>query len=560
MSRQPVVECVPNFSEGRDRAIIDAIAAAIRQVPGANLLDVDPGAATNRTVFTFVGDPEAVLEAAFVAIRTGTALIDMARHKGAHPRIGAADVVPFVPVADITMEECAALARRLGARVASELGIPIYLYENAASCPERRNLADIRAGEYEGLAAKLQDPSWKPDFGEPVFNPRAGATVIGARPFLVAFNVNLNTRETRKASKIGAIIREKGIARRDAQGNAIRDAEGNLVRDPGLFRSVKAMGWFIEEYDRAQITINFTDYRVAPPHVVLEEIRRIAMDEGVVVTGSELVGLIPLDAMVQAGRWYLERQGVNPGAPEDDVIECAIRSMGLRDLGSFDPNQRIIERRIRRDGKLVGMTVRQFTDKLSSSAPAPGGGSTAALAGALSSALAAMVGTLTTGKKGYEADYQRQNANSVRAQALKDAFLADIDRDTAAFDALMGAFALPKATPEDKAKRVHAIQDATRQATLVPLGVLERTVEVLDCVRIALEGNANARSDAGVATLLVRTCAEGAWYNVRINLPGIDDPAFKADAAARADAALATVTRAVDDLTASVRAFLLAKS
>jgi glutamate formiminotransferase / formiminotetrahydrofolate cyclodeaminase len=557
VSEAAIVECVPNFSEGRSPAVIEGIAAAIRAVPGVSLLDVDPGKATNRTVMTMVGAPEPVLEAAFQAISTAAALVDMSRHHGAHPRIGATDVCPFVPVSGIDMEGCVKLARRLGLRVGKELGIPVYLYEGAATSPERRNLANIRIGEYEGLAAKLADPAWKPDFGPAAFNARSGATVIGAREFLIAFNVNLNTRETRKAMKIAALIREMGIARRDAEGNAIRDENGALVRDPGLFRTVKAIGWFIKEYDRAQISINFTDWRTAPPHIVLDSIRQIADQEGVVVTGAELVGLVPLEAMLEAGRYYFRRQGLCSGLPESDLVEMAIRSMGLRDLGPFDADQRIIERRIRSDGPLARHSIRSFTDLLSSAAPAPGGGSTASLCGALGAGLAAKLGNLTVGKKGYESLTSSQNANAVQAQALKEAFLSDIDRDTAAFDALMSAFALPKKTPEEQAQKEQAIEEATQGATLVPLGVLERCLDVVKCCRVALQGNANAKSDAGVGNLLVRTCAEGAWYNVRINLKGVKDVAFRDTVGARADAVLDQVRAEVEEMAKEVREFLV---
>ena len=548
-----LVECVPNFSEGRDPVVIEAIADAIRSVDGVALLDVDPGKATNRTVMTFVAPPDLAVEAAFRAIRVAAERIDMAQHTGAHPRIGATDVCPFVPLQGIDLAGCAALARRLGARVGAELGVPVYLYEAAASRPERQNLADIRAGEYEGLANKLQDPAWAPDFGPATFNPASGATVIGARPFLIAYNVNLNTREKAKASRIAGLIREQGLAKRDAQGEILRDASGAPIRDPGIFRCVKAIGWYIAEYDRAQISINFTDYTVSPPHLVLDEVRRLADQEGLVVTGSELVGLIPLDAMLAAGRHYLRRQGLNPGAPDNEVIEVAIRSLGLRDLGVFDPDQRIIERRIRKDGRLVAMTNRQFTDFLSSAAPAPGGGSVAALCGALSTGLSAMVGNLTTGKKGYEAVAPAQDANAVTAQGLREAFLSDIDADTAAFDALMAAFRLPKKTPEDAAAREAAVQAATLQATLIPLGVLERCVAAVACAEVALTGNANARSDAGVAVLTARAAAEGAWYNVAINLRGLTDPQVKAALRQRADVAYEAVKTRAEALSAVVR-------
>jgi len=556
MSLSPIVECVPNFSEGRDRAIIDEITAAIKAVDGVTLLDVDPGEATNRTVVTFVGAPEAVLEGAFVGIATASRLIDMSEHTGAHPRMGATDVCPFVPVRGISMAECAELARRLGKSVATELGIPVYLYEAAASSPERRNLATVRAGEYEGLGAKLQDPDWAPDFGRAELTEtvhRCGATVIGARPFLIAYNINLNTKNTRKAMKIAALIREKGIIRRDARNRIVRDADGKAVRDPGLFTHVKAIGWFIEEYDRCQVSINFTDYTVSSLHAVVDATRQVAWKEGVVVTGSELVGLVPEDALLRAGRHYLEAQGSNPGAPANELVEVAIRSLGLRDLGDFDPNQRIIERRIASDGPLVARSVRDFVDLLSSGAPAPGGGSVAALCGALSSALSAMVGQLTTGKKGYEDQRLAQNENALIAQDLKESFLADIDADTAAFDGIMAALKLPKGTDADRQVRRQALHDATVVAIEVPLRVLERTVEAVRCAQHAAVGNRNARSDAGVAALAAWTCAEGAWYNVAINLDGFADADAAQNYRERADEALEIVTRGVMEITQQIR-------
>jgi glutamate formiminotransferase/formiminotetrahydrofolate cyclodeaminase len=559
MSQSPIVECVPNFSEGRDLEVLRQITDTIETVDGVTLLDVDPGEATNRTVVTFVGSPPAVEEAAFRAIARAAELIDMSGHRGAHPRMGATDVCPFVPVAGITMEECAEIARRVGARVGNELGIPVYLYEAAASTLERQNLATVRAGEYEGLAARLADPEQGPDFGPKDFDDevrRTGATAVGARPFLVAYNVNLNTRNTRKAMKIAARVREKGIIRRDERNEIVRDADGKAVRDPGMFEKVKAIGWFIEEYDRCQVSINFVDHRVSPIHEVVDAIRRVADEEGVVVTGSELVGLIPLEAMLAAGRHYLRRQGLNPGAPESDVVETAIRSLGLRDLGPFDPAERIIERRISSDGPLVKETVRGFADRLSSSAPAPGGGSVAALCGALSTGLAAMVAQLTTGKKGYEALDDVMDETAVTAQGLREGFLADVDTDTAAFDGLMAAFGLPRKTPEEQAARKEAIQAATRHAIEVPLRVLERAAEAVALVEVAVTGNRNARSDAGVAALTVEAAAEGAWYNVCINLEGLDD----ADAAqryrTRANVALAAVTRRTRVIREQVRAEL----
>ncbi len=547
-----IVECVPNFSEGRDRAVVDAIAQAIRDVDGASLLDVDPGEATNRTVYTMVGAPDIVVEAAFQAIKKGQELVDLRQHRGAHPRMGACDVCPFVPVANITMEECTELARRLGERVGSELGIPVYLYEHAASKPEWRNLATIRQGEYEGLEARSSDPYWKPDYG-PVFNASAGATAIGARPFLIAYNINLNTREKRKAMKIAAILREKGIAKRDANKQLLRDADGGLVRDPGMFRCVKGMGWFIDEYDCAQMTFNLTDYTVSSPHELLDAARRLADQEGVVVTGSELVGLIPMDAILKAGHYYLKRQGVCRGAPHNEVIELAIRSMGLRDVSEFDPDKRIIERQIRQDGPLVSLTVREWSDTLSSVAPAPGGGSVAALCGSMATGLAAMVANLTVGKRGYEDKWELLDEPAVLAQHLNEAFLADIDNDTAAFDKVMATFGMPKGTPAEKKARAAAIRAANQGATMVPLGVLERCVAALPCLEAALQGNDNARSDAGVAVLMCKACAEGAWYNVCINTKDMKDRAFVAMVRERADAALQTVTKRCDALSAMVR-------
>jgi len=550
-----LVECVPNFSEGRDLEVIKAITDAIAAVDGVNVLDVDPGAATNRTVVTFVAPPEAAVAGAFAGIAKAAELIDMSQHTGAHPRMGATDVCPFVPVRGVSMEECAGLARALAARVGGELGIPVYLYEEAASKPERKNLATVRSGEYEGLVNKLMDPAWAPDAGPAAFNAqakRSGATAIGARPFLIAYNVNLNTRNVRKAMKIAALVREKGILQKDADGEIVRDAEGKGIRTPGLFTNVKAIGWFIEEYDRTQVSINFTDYRVSPVHEVVDAIRRVADAEGVIVTGSELVGLIPLEAMLDAGRHYLNRQGVNPGAPDDVLIETAVRSLGLRDLAPFDPSEAIVERRIGGDGPLVSLTGRQFVDMLSSDAPAPGGGSVAALCGAMSAGLAAMVGQLTTGKKGYEGEWAAMNEMAVEAQVLKEGFLADVDADTAAFDSYLTALGMPKKTDADKKARRAAVRAAMIATIEVPLRVLERTAKVMPLIAVAARGNKNARSDAGVGALTARACAEGAWYNVCINLQGFKGPRGP-ELRQRADAALEAVEAASAAIGAQVR-------
>ncbi len=530
-----LVECVPNFSEGRDRAKIDQITGEIDATDGVKLLDVDPGKDTNRTVVTFVGTPEAAVEAAFKAIAKAAEVLDMSKHTGAHARMGATDVCPFVPVTGVTMEDCAELARTLGKRVGKELGIPVYLYEEAASSPERRNLASVRSGEYEGLAEKLKDPEWKPDFGPAEFNPKTGATAIGAREFLIAYNINLNTREQAAAREIAFTIREKGRLKRDKQGDVVRDKSGKALRVPGTFKACKAVGWYIEDFGRAQISINLVNYKVTPPHIVFDECCKLAEKLGVRVTGSELVGLIPLEALLQAGKYYLEKQGKTTGVPESELIHIAVLSMGLGDLYPFDAQQKIIEYQVHTEGELVGMKVTGFTDLLSTDAPAPGGGSVAALCGALSGALSSMVASLTHGKKGYEKAFDDMESVGVTAQKLKDEFLSDVDRDTEAFNKVLDAMRLPKKSDEDKAARNEAIQEATKNATLVPFGVLQRAREAAELARRVVEkGNRNSISDAGVAALAARTAAEGAYLNVRINLPGIEDNNFRTQTLAEA--------------------------
>ena len=524
-----LVECVPNFSEGRDKNKIQAIAREIETTRGVKLLDVDPGESTNRTVVTMIGAPADVAEAAFKAIRKAAEVIDMRVQKGAHSRIGATDVCPFVPVSGVSMEECVELARALGRRVAAELGIPVYFYEEAATRDERRNLAAIRAGEYEGLAEKLKDPAWAPDCGEAVFNPGAGATVIGAREFLIAYNINLNTRDRKLAGEIALAIRESGRAKRDAEGNIVRDASGATVKLPGRFPHVKAVGWYIEDYGIAQISINFTNYKITPVHVVFDEVRIQAAALGLRVTGSELVGLIPKDALLGSGRYYLEKQGKSPGVPEAELIRTAAISLGLGDVVPFDPKKKIIEYQFDAEkAPLAAMSLRAFADELSMDSPAPGGGSVSALCGALSASLSAMVANLTVGKKGYEKGYDALKDVALRGQALKDDLLRAVDLDTAAFNRVMEASRLPKSSPEQQADRDAAVEDATKEATLVPYGVLEKCVELLRLAGLAAElGNRNSVSDAGVAALAARAAADGAFYNVRINLPGLKDEAFK---------------------------------
>ncbi|MCR4410658.1 MAG: glutamate formimidoyltransferase [Candidatus Saccharicenans sp.] len=532
-----IVECVPNFSEGRDRAKIQAIVREIEATPGVKLLDVDPGEATNRTVVTFIGSPESVKEAAFKSIRKAAELIDMSQHKGAHPRIGATDVCPFVPVSGVTMEDCVRLAHELGRRVGEELGIPVYLYEEAATRPDRKNLATIRAGEYEGLADKLRDPNWKPDYGPAVFNPRSGATVIGAREFLIAYNINLNTRDRKIAQEIASHLRESGRPKKDKKGNIVYDKNGQPVKVPGKFKAVKAVGWYIDEYGIAQISINFTNYKITPPHIVFDEACRLAEKLGVRVTGSELVGLIPLEALLMAGRHYLEKQGKSPGVPEKELVRIAVRSLGLSDIVPFDPAKKIIEYQFPPDEKsLLRLRLNEFADELSMDSPAPGGGSVAALCGSLSAALSAMVANLTVGKKGYEQSFDLMTTVALRGQKLKDELLQAVDLDTRAFNRVMEAYRLPKATEEQAKEREAAIEEASKEATLVPLSVLEKSLELVELAWLAAShGNRNSVSDAGVAGLTARSCGLGAYYNVRINLPGLKDEKFKKKTLARAE-------------------------
>lgn len=524
-----LVECVPNFSEGRDLEKIKTITREIESTPQVTLLDVDPGESTNRTVVTFIGTPEGVKEAAFRAIKKASEVIDMSKHKGAHSRIGATDVCPFVPVTGLTMQDCVQIAHEVAKRVAEELEIPVYLYEEAAKKPERKNLANIRVGEYEGLEEKLNDPEWAPDYGKPVFNSKAGATVIGAREFLIAYNINLNTRDRLLAREIAFNLREKGRAKRDKEGHIVRDTEGKSIKIPGKFKEVKAVGWYIEDYGIAQISINFTNYKISPPHLVFDEAIKQAEALGLRVTGSELVGLIPKEAMLMAGRYYLKKQGKSPGVPEEELIDIAVKSLGLEDVSPFDPQKKIIEYQFKEvEDPLIERILRQFVNELSMDSPAPGGGSTAALCGALSAALSSMVSNLTVGKKKYENVQDVVKEMAVAAQGLKDEFLRAVDLDTVAFNKVMDAFRMKKKTEEQKQEREAAIQTATKEATLVPQSVLEKSIEALELAKnVALQGNKNSISDTGVAGLAAQTAAEGAYYNIIINLPSIQDQKFK---------------------------------
>jgi glutamate formiminotransferase/formiminotetrahydrofolate cyclodeaminase len=552
-----LIECVPNFSEGQDRAVIDTITEVISDTPGAMLLDVDPGAATNRTVVTFAGPPDAVLEAAYRAIAQAAESIDMSRHSGEHARMGATDVCPFVPMQGATMEDCVELARLLAQRVGEELGIPVYLYGSAASRPERRRLPDIRQGEYEALPEKLKDPSFAPDFGPAKFNARSGATAIGAREFLIAWNINLNTRERKLANKIAAELRETGKPKRDAQRKFVRDADGKVLRVPGRFTELQGGGWYIEEYGRAQISFNLMNYKVTSIHDVFDACREEAAKVGVRVTGSELVGLIPLEALLAAGDHYLTKQGRTIGVPEAERIHAAVLSLGLAELGPFDPREKIIEYKyLGAPTGLQAMRLFEFVEELSSDSPAPGGGSVAALCGALSAALSSMVAALTWSKKDMEDVRPAMREIGARSQELADWFVRAVDRDTEAFNAVIAARRLPRKTEDEKHARLEAIELANQAATRVPLEVLERTVSALESSgRVARDGNPASVSDAGVAGACALAAAEGAALNVRINLPSITDTevAAEIDAArkellARAHLLAAEVRRAVDDV------------
>ncbi len=517
-----IVECVPNFSEGRNMKVIEEIVNAIKEVKDVYVLDVDPGEATNRTVVTFVGTPEAVKEAAFRAIKKAAELIDMRNHHGAHPRMGATDVCPFVPVKGVTMEDCVKIAEEVGKRVGEELGIPVYLYEYAAKENYRRNLADIRAGEYEALPEKLSDEKWKPDFGPAEWNEhvaKTGATVIGARDFLIAYNVNINSTDRKIANKIAKVIRERGYKK--------KMPDGTKVQVPGRLKYVKAIGWYIDEYRRAQISINLTNFHETPLWKVFETCEEEAAKIGARVTGSEIVGLVPLEAILDAGRHFLKKMGKSDAIPEEDIVHEAIISLGLNDVAPFDPTEKIIEYKIekmQKRKKLIDMKITDFVNELSRDSPAPGGGSVAALNGALSGALASMVSNLTYGKKKYSDVWDEMLDIGRKAQELKDEFLTLVDKDTEAFDQVMLAMKLPKKTEEEKKIRAMEIERATKHAIEVPLKTLRLTPELMElALRLAEKGNKNAISDAGVAALTAYTSAYGAYLNVLINLGGISD-------------------------------------
>ncbi len=531
---QRLIECVPNFSEGRDEAVIAAITSQIETVEGVKLLDVDPGRATNRTVVTFVGPPEDVIEAAVRAIAKATELIDMSQHSGEHPRFGATDVCPLVPVSGVTMDEAVAYAHQLARRLAEEVGLTIYCYENAARVPERRNLADVREGEYEGLPARLQDPAWQPDFGPATFNPRSGATAVGARGFLIAYNVNLNTTSTRRANAIAFDVRERGRVKRSGHpltGEIMLVESGEEVWIPGSLKRVKAIGWYIDEYGVAQISMNLTDIGVTPVHTAFDEVRARADARGVYVTGSELVGLIPLDAMLEAGRHYLRKQQRSTGVADSELIKIAVKSLGLDELAPFDPREKIIEYAIEdRTGRLVDLSVKRFVEETASESAAPGGGSVSAALGALGAALATMVANLSSHKRGWDERWEEFSIWAERGKACHDELVSLIDADTDAFNGIMAAFGMPQGTDAEKAERADAIQAATREAIEIPLRVMEVSLASMEVIAAMAEmGIPASASDAGVGALCARSAVMGANLNVRINAATLRDESQAAD-------------------------------
>lgn len=542
MSKQ-LIECVPNISEGRDEQKIQAIAGVVETVEGVRLLDVDPGKATNRTVITFVGEPENVIEAAFRLIKKASELIDMSKHSGEHPRFGATDVCPLVPIANISMEETVTYAHKLGKRVGEELGIPGYYYENAASAPERKNLANCRAGEYEGLPEKLTNPKWKPDFGPAEFvkAKTTGATAISARDFLVAYNINLNTTSTRRANAIAFDIRERGRVKREGDsltGKIVKDEKGNPINIPGSLKAVKGIGWYIEEYGIAQLSLNLTNISITPMHIAFDEAVKKAQERGIRVTGSELVGLVPLNALLEAGRYFLKKQERSVGVSDEELIKIAIKSMGLDDLKPFNPRERVIEYLIEdKSSKLIDMDLKAFADETASESPAPGGGSISAYVGALGVSLGTMVANLSAHKRGWDDRWEEFSNWAEKGMAYQKQLLQLVDEDTNAFNKIMDAFGLPKGTEEEKAERRAVIQEATKYATEVPFKVLDTCFKSMEVMKAMAEtGNPNSVTDAGVGALCARTAVRGALLNVKINASGLDDKSFATEIVSKGEA------------------------
>lgn len=554
-----IIECVPNFSEGRDMSVIKCITDSIEAVEGVKLLDVDPGAATNRTVVTFVGSPEAVVEAAFRSVAKAAELIDMSKHHGAHPRMGATDVLPLIPVSGITLEECAELARKLAERISTELNIPTYCYEAAAFTPERKNLAVCREGEYEALPEKMSTPGKEPDFGKRPFDSevaRTGATVVGARDFLIAVNFNLNTTSTRRANAIAFDVREKGRPAREGgklTGKPLKDADGKPVMIPGTLKGTKAIGWYIDEYGIAQVSMNITDTRVTPLHVAFDEVCRAAADRGLRVTGTEIVGLVPKKTLVDAGKYFLAKQQRSLGIPEAEIVRMAVRSMGLDELKPFEPGEKVIEYMLEAEGgeknRLVDMTCRKFAETTASEAPAPGGGSVAAYMGALGAALGTMVANLSAHKPGWDDRWREFSDCAERGQALMQKLLALVDEDTEAFNRIMAVFAMPKGTEAEKVARAEALESATLYATQVPLRTAETAAEAFPLLlEMARKGNPASASDAGVGALAARAAVRGALLNVKINAASLKNRDEAARLVARGEAVAAVAEQCESEI------------
>ncbi len=521
-----IIECVPNFSEGRDMSVISRITEEIERVEGVKLLNVDPGVATNRTVVTFAGEPECVCEAAFKAIQMAAELIDMSRHSGEHPRMGATDVCPLIPISGVSMEETAAYARRLAERVGKELNIPVYCYENAAFSEERKNLANCRAGEYEGLPKKFEDNNWKPDYGPSAFEEsvaKTGATAIGARDFLIAINYNLNTTSTRRANAVAFDVREKGRKKREGNpitGKIVKDASGNDVWTPGTLKGCKAIGWYIEEYGIAQVSMNVTDINATPVHVAFDEVSAKAAERGIRVTGSEIVGLVPKKVLLDAGKYYLEKQKRSAGIPEEEMIKIAVKSMGLDDLKPFDPKEKVIEYLLEEQisDKLIDLTCRGFALETASESTAPGGGSVSAYMGSLGAALGTMVANLSAHKPGWDDKWEYYSKWAEKGLAITERMLYLVDEDTNSFKKILDAFAMPKSTEQEREARKEAIENATLYATRVPLMTMQTAYEAFDlCEAMVKEGNPNSISDAGVGALALRAAVMGGYMNVKIN-------------------------------------------
>ena len=566
VQEKQIIECVPNFSEGRNKEVIKQITDEVERVKGVKLLDVDPGEATNRTVVTFVGEPQVVVEAAFRCVKKAAQLIDMRQHHGAHPRMGATDVCPLIPVAGITLEECARLARQLAERIATELNVPCYCYEAAAATSERKNLAICRKGEYEGLPERMTSPADAPDYGARAWDEqlaRTGCTAVGARDFLIATNFNLNTTSTRRANAIAFDVREKGRPQREGGspvGKPMKDADGNPIMIPGTLKSTKAIGWFIDEYGIAQVSMNITDINVTPLHVAFDEVCRCAQNRGIRVTGTEIVGLIPKRTLIEAGRYFLKKQNRSTGIPEEDILKIAIKSMGLDDLKPFNPREKVIEYLLEdahKSKKLIDLTVKGFADETSRESPAPGGGTISAYMGALGAALGTMVANLSSHKAGWDDRWEEFSTWAERGQAIQAELMTLVDEDTEAFNRIMAAFGLPKGTDEEKAARTVAIQEATLFATEVPLHTMQASIKVLElCRAMAEEGNPNSVSDAGVGVLAARAAVLGAGLNVKINAGGLKDRAAADRLVGQANALIAQANTAEAEIMKIVEAKL----